>query len=495
MRGRQVLGMYIKRRLFISNILMIVIPVVLSLLISMIGMIITWSVYFPGLNIRNANVRQMYDERTNIATLAKEMVATSDASARKAAENSLALALNRNSMRLWIVSDGQRLSDLGSYSSPNTDKLEAAITALGGAGAAIAGNDELYAEPFLNAGSSATLYILGFKLTPEVIVDRNAFVIYGILVSLAIIAFVFITNRFLIRFVFSKIEQPLGILTQGVHQVRDGNLDFRIQYRNNDEFATICDDFNVMADHLQESTALVSKQEQSRKELLAGISHDLRSPLTSIKAYAEGLLDGVARTPAAQQKYTQMIKAKAEEIDRMVAKLSHFSRMDVGEYPYFPEVIELGEEIRSFVEAISEEYASRGLLIQITQLETETPVLADPVLLHNVFANILENSLKYKDQAMGRVQISSHRQGDKVCIQLQDDGPGVPDNELEKIFEVFYRCDPSRNNPNSGSGLGLAISAKTIERMNGQILAENIQPKGLCISIQLPIYQPINRSI
>lgn len=125
---------------------------------------------------------------------------------------------------------------------------------------------------------------------------------------------VVLTNRFLTRFVFRHIAQPLKILGEGVHQIRDGNLTYRIEYTEPDEFRPICEDFNDMAGRLRDSVSRSQKEEESRKELLAGISHDIRSPLTAIQAYVEGLLDGVADTEEKRTAYLSIIQKKSVEM-------------------------------------------------------------------------------------------------------------------------------------------------------------------------------------
>lgn len=135
-----------------------------------------------------------------------------------------------------------------------------------------------------------------------------------ILIAFTIFLSVLFTNRFLIKFVFRRIEEPLTTLATGVHELRDGNLDYRINYYHEDEFLPICEDFNEMAIRLKESVAKIQQQEKNRKELVAGISHDLRSPLTSIQAYVEGLLDGIATTPETQNAYLMTIKTKTLDL-------------------------------------------------------------------------------------------------------------------------------------------------------------------------------------
>jgi signal transduction histidine kinase len=291
----------------------------------------------------------------------------------------------------------------------------------------------------------------------------------------------------LTRFVFTKIKQSLDLLADGVHEIRDGNLDYRIVYEGNDEITPICEDFNNMALRLHQSVELTHKQEQNRKELLAGISHDLRSPLTSIKAYVEGLLDGVAKTPLAQNNYMQMIKTKADDIDHMVSKLFLFSKMDMGDYPYYPEVFDLKMEITSYVQATREEYLENGLKILMEQSDSNIMIFADPMQLRSILTNIMENSLKYKDKPEATAIITVNQNGSIVRIMIEDNGPGVPDEALDKLFDVFYRSDTSRSNPNKGSGIGLAITAKAITHMGGIIYAQNASPCGLRIIIEIPV--------
>ena len=317
--------------------------------------------------------------------------------------------------------------------------------------------------------------------------DRNtmAGVISGFF-FMSFTAIIVCTNRFLTWFVLKKIKQPLKMLSDGVQQISDGNLDHKIIYHENDEFKPVCESFNNMAARLKDSVDEVQKNEQNRKELIAGISHDLRSPLTSIKAFVEGLLDGVAGTPESQREYLQIIKQKTDDINNMVSQLFLYSKMDMGNYPTHPEVLNIESEIKDFVSASQEEYKSKGLTIEIIDIPTDTHIYADPLQLRSVFANILGNSAKYKVKDMAKALIDCIEDNGVIRIIFEDDGPGVPKDMLTKMFDVFYRGDLSRNNPQQGSGLGLAIASKALERMNGSIYAENIDSGGLRIIVEIP---------
>lgn len=317
------------------------------------------------------------------------------------------------------------------------------------------------------------------NLTEKILIYFLCLVIF-----LLVAGAIFATNRFLTMFVFKKIEKPIDILVKGVNQIRDGNIDYKIEYSENDEFLPVCQDFNEMAYRLKESVENTQKNEQNRKELIAGISHDIRTPLTSIKAYIEGLLDGVASTPEMQQKYMETIRQKANDIDSMVDKLFLFSKLDLGEYPFYPEGIDIENEIEKIIE--ENEYSKNGMNVILESIPEKIIVYADPVQFRNSIINILENSIKYKDEDTVTVNIKCLNFGELVKIIIEDNGPGADDDALDKLFDVFYRNDPSRNNPSKGSGLGLAITAKILERFGGSIRAENVNPKGLRIIITLP---------
>ncbi|MCL2826311.1 MAG: HAMP domain-containing histidine kinase [Eggerthellaceae bacterium] len=307
-----------------------------------------------------------------------------------------------------------------------------------------------------------------------------------VLMFVLFLVILFLTNRFLTRFVFKRIKQPLEMLSDGVRQISEGNLDHRIAYFEEDEFKPVCEDFNDMAARLKASVEEVQRNEESRKELLAGISHDLLSPLTSIKGFVEGLLDGVADTPQARREYLEIIRQKTDDINHMVSQLFIYSKMDMGNYPIHPEMLDIARELADFVSASREEYRAKGLVVELTCALEGCLVFVDQLQLRSVFANILNNSIKYKEKDAARVAIGATERDSLVSIVFEDDGPGVSEGELEKIFGAFFRSDPSRNNPHEGSGLGLAIAAKAVERMNGKVKAANGEGGGLRLTIEIP---------
>jgi signal transduction histidine kinase len=298
---------------------------------------------------------------------------------------------------------------------------------------------------------------------------------------------ILVTNRLLTRRVYKSIVTPLDLLVSGVHQIRDGNLNCRIAYTARDEFAGVCADFNEMAGRLLDMVNARQKDDENRRELIAGISHDLRTPLTSIKAYVEGLGEGVAATPESRARYINIIKSKTADLEHIIAQLFLFSKLDLGNFPFRMETFDIGLALSDFVKTAGEEYKQKGLSLDLAENTRGLMVNADSVQLGNVFANILENSVKYGSKNGGIMRIACRAENGEALITLTDNGPGVPEASLEKIFHVFYRSDKARSNTGQGSGLGLAISAKIMERLGGSIRAANAREGGLSVILRLPI--------
>lgn len=301
-----------------------------------------------------------------------------------------------------------------------------------------------------------------------------------------VVAVILTVNSLLTRMISRHIMVPLSTLADGVRQIADGNLGYRINYASADEFAPVMDDFNDMAAHLQAMVAARQRDDESRRELIAGISHDLRTPLTSIIGYVEGLEKGIAATPAMQSRYLSIIHEQADILSHTINQLFLFTKLDTDRFPMHMERIDLMAELRTYAELVSDAYAARGLGIDLSPQEGPVWVRADRVQLRNVLTNVLENSVKYGKKGGGRMDIRCEATAQDAIITLTDDGPGVPDAALKRLFSVFYRSDASRQHRKDGSGLGLAISARIIGRLGGTIAAANASPSGLSIRITLP---------
>jgi signal transduction histidine kinase len=313
--------------------------------------------------------------------------------------------------------------------------------------------------------------------------------IAALLIAAAILITV-VVNQFLTRKMITRIMSPLDTLSFGVRQIGENNLAFRLDYRDDDEFRPICDTFNEMAVRLETMIRERQKNEDNRRELIAGISHDLRTPLTSIKMSVDGIKSGVAATREQREKYLDIIENKTGDLEHIINQLFLFSKLDMDDFSAEIQLVDCGAMIEDCIEELSLEYERRGLVLIAEELPRNIHTGIDPLLFRRVIVNILENAVKYKTAEVGHititcVKLAEHTGTESVEIRLADDGPSVPPASLEKLFDVFYRADPSRNK--KGSGLGLAISAKIIARMGGTIHAELPATGGLAVVIVLPL--------
>lgn len=468
--------MTVKKRLFWSNILMILVPVIATVLIGVLCMGFIWFALIHGMGIGIHDPDEFEVACTAISEGVKE-------SLEKGSDfSSIQAILEKNQLTLRVDSETESVYTYGEEESDDS-ALYAAADLLDNQATIAKNGRMLYARQITADGISYTIYLTGGYYNTRSYADlKTAVVLAAILILFTIFASILFTNRFLTKFVWKRIEEPLDILVNGVHELRDGNLDYRITYERQDEFLPVCQDFNEMAGRLKEMVQRIQQQERSRKELIAGISHDIRTPLTSIQAYVEGLLDGIAKTPEAERRYLETIKTKAKDLDHIVSQLFLFSKMELGEYPKDLRELRLNEVMEDIVLPRQEEYRQKGL--SITMDLEEVSLKADPVQFQRITTNILENSLKYKVKEQGNLQISLHRKESGFYLSFADDGPGVPEESLPHLFEVFYRSDPSRQNPHQGSGLGLAIVAAAAEQMGGSIRALPSRMGGLEIQIE-----------
>lgn len=301
-------------------------------------------------------------------------------------------------------------------------------------------------------------------------------VLYAVVVLVALLATVIFTNLYLTRALFVHIKEPMDELMQGVRRIQDGDLDFPIAYSHPDEFRPVCDAVDEMAGRLKES--LVQQQEQQKKqELIAGMSHDLKSPLTIIRAYTEALLEGIARDEAARQRYLQTIYAKETDLEALINRLFELAKLGASEYPVHLRTLSLQEALQK----ILREGEYEGLLIRCDAI-SDVRVTADYELLNRIFHNLADNSCKY---GASTLTFSFREEHGTVILTVKDDGPGVAEDKLSQLFEPFYRGDAARTKPGSGSGLGLAVVRKSMQQMGGDARAENVPDGGLCIILTL----------
>ena len=294
------------------------------------------------------------------------------------------------------------------------------------------------------------------------------------------------TIFFLTRFVLRYILQALKLLQTGSDQVRQGNLTYRLTYGHDDEVKPVVDTFNIMTEELEQSLQERTRQEENRKELIASMSHDIRTPLTAIRAYVEGLADNIADTPERRRHYIEVIQKKTEDMNRMIDQLFLFSKIDLGEKALPLQSLELNEVISDIIEENKEGWQYRQALVVWTPSPEALPLLGNRELWQRIITNLVTNSIKYKTEEYVHIGIRSWKQENMVCLEVADDGPGVPEEALMRLAEPFYRTDKARSRTGDGSGLGLSIVARGVQLMKGIVTFLPVHPHGLCVHMELP---------
>lgn len=293
------------------------------------------------------------------------------------------------------------------------------------------------------------------------------------------------TSWFLTRFMTRRILPPLRELKHGAEHIQRGELDIQLVHKEKDEFRPVFSAFNLMAGELSQSLRERVKEEESRKELIASISHDIRTPLTAIKAYVEGLTDGVASTEEKKARYLAIIRKKTDELDNMIEQLFLLSKMDVGGRAVPLTEEDLAACVREAAEESREPMERRGMTLTM-EAAGEAKVIGNPLLIRRILLNLWENSAKYKTDAEGHIRMRIENAAGAVRLIVEDDGPGVPEETLPHLFEVFYRTDKARSKTENGSGLGLAIVARAMQEMHGHVRADNASPHGLRVTLEWP---------
>ena len=268
------------------------------------------------------------------------------------------------------------------------------------------------------------------------------------------------------------IRKPLNVLESGAERIRNNVLTEDIAYTGDAEFEEICDTFNEMQEHILKEQEKNRKYEQARTEMIAGISHDLRTPLTAIRGTVKGLMDGVVTQPQQQEKFLRTAYRRTEEMEILLNQLFYVAKLETGNMPIHLEKLDLVSFIRSYVKGKMEFSVQQPVEITAEIGENEGIAMADAEQLSRIFDNLVENSIKYGEKDSLKIQISLSTTKEGFCICFADNGVGVPEDKLKYIFDEFYRGDESRNKK-EGNGLGLYIVKCLMEAMGGSVRAEN----------------------
>lgn len=296
------------------------------------------------------------------------------------------------------------------------------------------------------------------------ILTKIDFVVFGIAYIILVVIFVFVLR--------SKFYEPLEKLNKAMELLTEGKRKKPVDYSGPREFVDICDRFNIMVSKLEDSENQRKKLMNDKERMMADISHDLKTPITSIQGYAKALSDGIIADED-KDKYMKIIYEKSKKLTELINIFHEYSKLEHPDFNLIFEKVDLSEYLRAYIALKYEDIVESGFNIEVDIPEEEMEIKIDKVQLQRVFDNILGNSIKHNEKGTN-IYVSLKEKNDIYEIIIADDGKGISKDIANNIFEAFTVGDESRNSK-QGSGLGLAI-AKTIVDLHGGTIELEPEP-------------------
>lgn len=318
----------------------------------------------------------------------------------------------------------------------------------------------------------------------------NPYVIRLIIIwAVAAVAVIVVTGVCITSYIKKTVLQPIKNLSDALDRMKMGDLQCEFIGSGDEELKRLCASFEELRLQLQRNIRKSLRKENEQKMLLVNISHDIRTPITSIKGYVEGIRDGVADTPEKKDHYLRTIYMKAEAIEQMAENLSLYSKLELGKAVYNREVLDVFAQAAAAAEEFSLDLQTAGVRLSISLPSETVYIMADKEKLRRVFSNIIINAIKYKKPGNGSLEVSAELCENGVIITFSDSGIGISEKEIPHIFDGFYRGDPSRDSSVEGNGLGLSISRRIISDHGGKIWARSTVGEGTDMIILLPVWK------
>lgn len=331
----------------------------------------------------------------------------------------------------------------------------------------------------------------GSRGSAFVVTKVNSLISRKLLVDMfvAIVLILIFTGLMLTMWIRKGVFNPVNELNTAMRRIKEGDFEYALQTNIKGEIGDLYRNYEDMRLRLKENTEENRESEKQNRELVSNISHDLKTPITAIKGYVEGIMDGVADTPEKMDKYIKTIYNKANEMERLINELTYYSGIDNNRIPYNFHRINVADYFGDCVEEVGLDLEQKNIELNYSNLaQPDTVVIADPEQMKKVINNIISNSVKYIDKPHGIIDIRILDEADSIRIEIEDNGKGIAQKDLPKIFERFYRTDASRNSAQGGSGIGLSIVKKIIEDHGGYIWATSKEGEGTCMHFVLRKY-------
>jgi len=314
--------------------------------------------------------------------------------------------------------------------------------------------------------------------------------------TISMILILVVTSIIVTFWIKRDIYNPIKQISIAMRSIADGDYDYRLTETRDDEIGQLFGNYEQMRLRLKENAEEKAENEKKQKELISNISHDLKTPITSIKGYVEGIMDGVANTPEKMDKYIKTIYNKANDMDRLINELTTYSGIEANKIPYHFHVLNISDYFSDCIEEIGLDLESKNIHLNYTNLAPpDTCVVADPEQFKKVINNIINNSVKYIGHDHGVITIRILDENESVKIELEDNGKGIAAKDIGNIFERFYRTDASRNSLQGGSGIGLSIVKKIVEDHGGYVWATSKEGEGTCMHFVLRKYMKTDEDV
>lgn len=473
--------MNIKKRLIISNTITILIPVLVTFLSAAIFLNVSLKIFNKRINYNN--LEKLTFIKAEIINSSKDLLYDgSEASKDKLYEN-LSKRLSTINGKFIITKEGNALlqsKDINMFDAQkcieDTEKQQIqTIVKINDVSYIVELSDFKYKD-----GTDGSIILL---MPAGGSIDIVKQLISVILITFTISA---VIVNIVTSYLLSKgIVEPINLLKKAASEISSGNLNCEIIEDGDSEIEELCRDFEKMRVQLKDSVHVKLKYDDDRKMLVSSISHDLKTPITSIKGYVEGILDGVANTDEKRNRYLKTIYMKSEQMDGMIDDLLLYSKLDMNQVPFNFRKTDIVEFFKYCIDESALELNKDNIEISLTNdLKEPQYVMMDMERMRRVIVNIIDNSHKYINKKDGMINIKLRETELSIVIEIRDNGSGIDKSDIGNIFDRFYRADSARSGV-KGSGLGLAIAKQIVEGHEGRIWAISHGSEGTSILISL----------
>lgn len=313
---------------------------------------------------------------------------------------------------------------------------------------------------------------------------EDALFFYAVLWALLSMLVVTLTSIALSAKLSRDVLLPLKELKTAADKITEGDLNFEVMACDDMELNDLCSSFDEVRKKLKYNREKEYEIKEERNMLLANLSHDMRTPITTIKGYLEGIKDGVANTPEKMDKYLDTIYSKALVLQKLVDNMAEYSELELGRMQYAFEFINFNEFFQELIEGYEQDVSEVGITLESSITKEKIIIVGDTAKLKRVFDNLMNNAVKYNKEK-GVITVTVETEGNGVLMCISDTGHGIKNSDINKVFDGFYRGDAARSNI-KGNGLGLGISKQIVEKHHGKIWIKSQEGIGTDVFVYLP---------